>query len=544
MAIFNWKPKLVLPTVYDDALSYQEILGKVIDALNQMGETGKLANVVSPLENPVLQITEKGVVLTGKANIVYGDGSNTDTDINITYPIAAGDNIIFGIEDGKLVITGTGTNYGAGEGIKITGTVISCDFAKVQAKLTAGEGIVLDGSTISIDPSVIGSGIVAGDGIKVSGNTVSVDYTKVQGKLSAGDGVKLSGNNISADYAKVQKKLTAGEGIAIENEVIKATGNGKEVTVSLPEGGTSGTLDETQFNTLIASDNNWVSVNNERYILMDKEHTPGIRVYTHDGLSGLGTVKYLSLTVNTRAFTIVEDYLTPRVILEGTEGTIDEDKRSLVNNVNCVIILTPDLPIKYFRFIGKDNTNLVYACQYNQTLTRMIINDTTYAWSLVDTVFENAVNKVTSLSASSTNVQYPSAKVTYDEIQKVTGVANAATAKANDASEVATSARSTANSAKTAAEQADTKAGEAKTQAANALETADQASAAANLAKSTADTASATANSAKSTADTAKTTADEAKALAQTNETTISEVQETIPAFQLSGTTLTINMPN
>lgn len=537
MGIFNWKPKLVLPTVYDDALSYQEILGKVIDALNQMGETGKLANVVSPLENPVLQITEKGVVLTGKANIVYGDGNNTDTDISITYPIAAGDNIIFGVEEGKLVITGTGTNYGAGEGIKITGTIIGCDFAKVQAKLTAGEGIVLDGSTISIDPAVIGSGIVAGDGIKVNGNTVSVDYTKVQGKLSAGDGIKLAGNNIGADYEKVQKKLTAGEGIAIENEVIKATGNGKEVTVSLPEGGTSGTLDETQFNTLIASDNNWVTVNNERYILMDKEHTPGIRVYTHDGLSGLGTVKYLSLTVNTRAFTIVEDYLTPRVILEGTEGTIDEDKRSLVNNVNCVIILTPDLPIKYFRFIGKDNTNLVYACQYNQTLTRMVINDTTYAWSLVDTVFENAVNKVTSLSASNTNAQYPSAKVTYDEIQKVTGIANSATAKANDASEVATSARSTANSAKTAAEQADTKAGEAKTQAASALETADQASAAANLAKSTADTASTTATN-------AKTTADEAKALAQTNETTISEVQETIPTFQLSGTTLTINMPN
>ena len=36
MAIFNWKPKLVLPTVYDDALSYQEILGKVVDELNRM----------------------------------------------------------------------------------------------------------------------------------------------------------------------------------------------------------------------------------------------------------------------------------------------------------------------------------------------------------------------------------------------------------------------------------------------------------------------------------------------------------------------------
>lgn len=132
-------------------------------------------------------------------------------------------------------------------------------------------------------------------------------------------------------------------------------------------------------------------------------------------------------------------------------------------------------------------------------------------------------NKTNTLSADSTAVQYPSAKAVYDKVTAVEEVANTANSRAttaqataNDANEVATSARSKANSAQTAAEQAGTKADAAKTQAANALDTADAAQAAATFAKNKADQ----------------------------NEITISNVQKTIPTFVLSGTTLTITMPN
>ena len=53
MAIFNWKPKLVLPTVYDDALSYQEILGKIMDELNRIENTAPQFS----LEGTTLTIT-------------------------------------------------------------------------------------------------------------------------------------------------------------------------------------------------------------------------------------------------------------------------------------------------------------------------------------------------------------------------------------------------------------------------------------------------------------------------------------------------------
>lgn len=371
--------------------------------------------------------------------------------------------------------------YIAGNGITIAEQTIAVDPDTVQLKLTAGNGIKIDGTTISADLS--------------SESITKIDITTAGVVYSSTTGAKLIGNAIvhyedkSIDNASMTFELPIepGDGVTIDaNEtndglVISASG-GSAVVVTLPSGGTSGTLTEEQSAKLLSDDNNWVSINNERYILMDKEHVTGMRTYTHDGFTDQGMVKYFNLTVSTRAFTITNEYLNPHIILVGTSGTIAEDYRDIVKGSNCIIELQPTSgPIKYFRQIGDDTTSYIYACQYNQTLTRLLITKATYAWSTVDLVFENAVNKVTSLSASSTNAQYPSAKATYDSIQAV---------------------------------------------------------------KTTADTANSTANTAKSTADTAKTTADAAKALAETNETTISEVQETIPTFQLSGTTLTINMPN
>lgn len=364
--------------------------------------------------------------------------------------------------------------YIAGNGITIAEQTIAVDPDTVQLKLTAGNGIKIDGTTISADLS--------------SESITKIEITTAGVAYSSTTGAKLIGNAIvhyedeSIDNASMTFELPIepGDGVTIDaNEtndglVISASG-GSAVVVTLPSGGTSGTLTEEQSAKLLSDDNNWVSINNERYILMDKEHVIGMRTYTHDGFTDQGMVKYFNLTVSTRAFTITNEYLNPHIILVGTSGTIAEDYRDIVKGSNCIIELQPTSgPIKYFRQIGDDTTSYIYACQYNQTLTRLLITKATYAWSTVDLVFENAVNKVTSLSASSTNAQYPSAKATYDSIQAV---------------------------------------------------------------KITADTA-------KSTADTANTTANAAKTLAEQNETTISEVQETIPTFQLSGTTLTINMPN
>lgn len=343
--------------------------------------------------------------------------------------------------------------YIAGNGITISEHTIAVDPNSVQLKLTAGNGINIDGTTISAD---------------ISSNSITkIDITTAGVVYNSTAGAKLIGNAIvhyadeSIDNASMTFELPIepGAGVNINaNEtndglVISASG-GLEVEVTLPSGGTSGTLTEEQSAKLLSDDNNWVSINNERYILMDKEHVPGMRTYTHDGFTDQGMVKYLNLNVSTRAFTIINEYLNPHIILVGTSGTIAEDYRDIVKGSNCIIELqsTSD-PIKYFRQIGEDTTSYIYACQYNQTLTRLLITKSTYAWSTVDLVFENTTNKVTTLSSSNTDAQYPSAKATYTNIQAAQTAADAAQAAATLAQNRADSAYNLANTANTASTQ-------------------------------------------------------------------------------------------
>lgn len=343
--------------------------------------------------------------------------------------------------------------YIAGNGITISEHTIAVDPNSVQLKLTAGNGINIDGTTISAD---------------ISSNSITkIDITTAGVVYNSTAGAKLIGNAIvhyadeSIDNASMTFELPIepGAGVNINaNEtndglVISASG-GLEVEVTLPSGGTSGTLTEEQSAKLLSDDNNWVSINNERYILMDKEHVPGMRTYTHDGFTDQGMVKYLNLNVSTRAFTIINEYLNPHIILVGTSGTIAEDYRDIVKGSNCIIELqsTSD-PIKYFRQIGEDTTSYIYACQYNQTLTRLLITKSTYAWSTVDLVFENTTNKVTTLSSSNTDAQYPSAKATYTNIQAAQTAADAAQAAATLAQNRADSAYNLANTADIASTQ-------------------------------------------------------------------------------------------
>lgn len=102
-----------------------------------------------------------------------------------------------------------------------------------------------------------------------------------------------------------------GDGIVIDASedtkhlVIKSNA-GVGIVVTVPASATQGTLTETQYQSLIQNDNNWVVIDNERYLLMDKQHDAGMLVYTHDGYSTKGTQKYFCLTMSTRAFTIKE----------------------------------------------------------------------------------------------------------------------------------------------------------------------------------------------------------------------------------------------
>ena len=76
-----------------------------------------------------------------------------------------------------------------------------------------------------------------------------------------------------------------------------------------PNSATNGNLTEDQYNTLMASDENYIKLNNEYYTLSDDEHTPGIRSYTHTGWNGNDNQnKSINITKSTKAWTLAIGY--------------------------------------------------------------------------------------------------------------------------------------------------------------------------------------------------------------------------------------------
>ncbi len=220
MAIFNWKPKLVLPTVYDDALSYQEILGKVIDALNQMGETGKLVNAVFPNEAPVISVRDNGINIVGKAKIVYMDGTEKDCDIDMTIPLAKGDNVNLAVVDGVVKIFATDTTYTGGSGIVFEDTVVKVNFDEVQRKLTAGEGIVIQDTTISVDPS-INNKITEVEGVA---NTANSNATAAQTTANA---AQETANTANSNATAAQTTANAAQATANDASEVATSARSK-----------------------------------------------------------------------------------------------------------------------------------------------------------------------------------------------------------------------------------------------------------------------------------------------------------------------------
>nr|DAW95828.1 MAG TPA: collagen triple helix repeat protein [Bacteriophage sp.] len=81
----------------------------------------------------------------------------------------------------------------------------------------------------------------------------------------------------------------------------------KTVEINAPVGATSGTLTEEQMDLLKLSDNNIIKLNNEIYYKNDDEHTEGVLVYTHTGLTeadGGATLKYISINIATNGWVL------------------------------------------------------------------------------------------------------------------------------------------------------------------------------------------------------------------------------------------------
>ena len=71
---------------------------------------------------------------------------------------------------------------------------------------------------------------------------------------------------------------------------------------------TQGTLTTTELERLTTNEYCLIKLNNELYYLNNNQSTPGVLVYTHNGYDGQkGVRKYISVTISTRGWEMVED---------------------------------------------------------------------------------------------------------------------------------------------------------------------------------------------------------------------------------------------
>ena len=208
----------------------------------------------------------------------------------------------------------------------------------------------------------------------------------------------------------------------------------KTVEINSPAGATSGTLTEEQMNLLKLSDNNIIKFNNEIYYKNDDEHTEGVLVYTHTGLTeadGGATIKYITVTISTAAWVLTVQNISGGgggsklylhiIDISSTLGLINDPNNNsiLINSLQIYIICSSATALEtwndYVTLLTKDQ-------QINESIYVPITYDNSYygsAKSIISTVevriFNGNGSKDTILSVryypiGSTNQNLSSAK--------------------------------------------------------------------------------------------------------------------------------------
>ena len=193
--------------------------------------------------------------------------------------------------------------------------------------------------------------------------------------------------------------------------------------------------------------------NNEFYQLADNQHTTGTLVFSHVGYEASQLiVKTITITISTRAWVLTTiypedssnkktsitgegndtDYPTTNAVVDyvavnkayhitinSTTGSIlPTEYDSLKNDKSSYVIFDiSEGSFEIYCFKGIDSNNsLFYECVLGST-TKSLGIDEHGNYNIKTSYYEMTSRKVTSLSSSSTDIQYPSAKAAYDSDQ-------------------------------------------------------------------------------------------------------------------------------
>lgn len=203
----------------------------------------------------------------------------------------------------------------------------------------------------------------------------------------------------------------------------------------VPTSSTSGTfLDDQSWRYLKAYPNKLrIKFNKEFYQLADDEHTTGTLVFSHTSYEGSQLiVKTITITIATRGWVLTtinpaeEAYHLQ--LTANTGNLTTEQYNALKADDNSYILYNPGPAFRLTKAYTSSSGEMMYQkVLENVAYTITIQSSGAYAFST--TVLQDAAQKVASLSASSTDTQYPTAKAVVD--YTTTAIANAITTALN-----------------------------------------------------------------------------------------------------------------
>ena len=209
--------------------------------------------------------------------------------------------------------------------------------------------------------------------------------------------------------ATKQGTLTAGTNITIENNVISATGGGGS-------GGTSNYTDLTNkpsINSVTLSGNKTTSDLGLGTITSVKMNGSTIASSGEADLGTVITAHQNIKTINSTSLVGTGDVTVQPTLVSGTNiKTINNESLLGSGNITITGGTSTDVQINGTSIVSNGTANIITETTYNATTNKIA------TMSDIPSVSgkENTSNKVTSLSSSSTDTQYPSAKCVYDLI--------------------------------------------------------------------------------------------------------------------------------
>lgn len=395
---------------------------------NKRGTTAEWATGTAPNFVP---LDGELIVYKDVNKIKIGNGTSKVGDLPFVAAGANGIDALTGLDigsAGNCTIAGNDISFDITADFKIDGDFSSVDGSMILP-IKSGNGIAISSST---DKSYFEIGV--GDTIKVAENQelAIIDVSTVTDYMRFGNSkIDLNGNGdtwftINGNSAIDNTSKTVGSNINTEFVI----GDNGEITSwvpinpyyiinGVPTSATLGTLpDDTSWTYLKTHPEKLrLLFNKEFYQLSDDQHTTGTLVFSHVGYEGSQLIiKTITITISTRVWvlTTIKPVGEPyHLEMVGTAVPVSADEfAKLLADEDSYILwkATSSATVQYKMRRNRTSTDdLTYSTTDSNVMLSLAITSgqkpilyTTYA--------QSTTQKTTTLSSSSTDNQYPSAK--------------------------------------------------------------------------------------------------------------------------------------